>query len=70
MILIIYFFSGAYGQTLKRDLNIDQLFSVYHEKKLIIKTIQYKLEHPEYTAKIMVDSGAFSLYQNFKKMKS
>lgn len=64
---VIYFFSGAYGQTLKRDLNIDQLFSVYHEKNLIKKTILYKREHPEYTAKIMVDSGAFSLYQKFKK---
>lgn len=67
MIVIIYFFSGAYNQPLKRDLNIDQLFSVYHEKKLIINTIKYKQEHPEYTAKIMVDSGAFSLYQNSKK---
>lgn len=67
MFIIIYFFSGAYSQPLKRELNIDQLFSVYHEKKLIIQTIQYKKEHPEYTAKIMVDSGAFSLYQNSKK---
>ena len=67
MFVIIYFFSGAYSQPLKRELNIDQLFSVYHEKKLIIQTIQYKKEHPECTAKIMVDSGAFSLYQNMKK---
>lgn len=64
---VVYFFSGAYNQPLKRELNIDQLFSVYHEKTLIRKTIQYKKEHPEYTAKIMVDSGAFSLYQKFKK---
>lgn len=64
---VVYFFSGAYNQPLKRELNIDQLFSVYHEKKLIRQTIQYKKEHPEYTAKIMVDSGAFSLYQKFKK---
>lgn len=64
---VVYFYSGAYNQPLKRELNIDQLFSVYHEKALIKKTIQYKKEHPEYTAKIMVDSGAFSLYQKFKK---
>ena len=64
---VIYFFSGAYQQPLKRELNIDQLFSIYHEKSLVIKTIQYKQEHPEYTAKIMLDSGAFSLYQNAKK---
>lgn len=62
-----YFFSGAYDQDLKRELNADQLFSVYHEKKLVIDTIMYKREHPECTAKLMLDSGAFSLYQNFKK---
>ena len=62
-----YYFSGAFRQDLKRQENVDQLFTVYHEKKLIIKTIQYKKEHPEYTAKIMCDSGAFTLYQNMKK---
>lgn len=64
---MVYYFSGAYNQELKRSLNIDQLFSVYLERKLIINTIQYKKEHPEYTAKIMVDSGAFSFYQQSKK---
>lgn len=64
---MIYYFSGAYDQELKRDLNVDQLFSVYHEKKLIIKTIEWKKTHPEYTAKIMVDSGAFTHYQQMKK---
>lgn len=63
----VYFFSGAYDQDLKRELNADQLFSIYHEKKLVIETINYKKEHPECTAKLMLDSGAFSLYQNFKK---
>lgn len=64
---MIYYFSGAYNQKLKRELNIDQLFSVYLEKKLIIDTIEYKKNHPEYTARIMVDSGAFSFYQQSKK---
>lgn len=59
---MIYYFSGAYNQKLKRELNIDQLFSQYLERKLIIQTIEYKREHPEYTAKIMVDSGAFTAY--------
>lgn len=59
--------SGAYNQELKRSLNVDQLFSVYLEKKLIIDTIEYKKQHPEYTARIMVDSGAFSHYQQSKK---
>lgn len=63
----VYYFSGAYSSKLKRELNIDQLFSVYHEKKLVIDTIKYKREHPEYTGKLMLDSGAFSLYQMFKK---
>ena len=64
---MIYYFSGAYDQELKRSLNTDQLFSVYLEKKLIINTIQYKKDHPEYTGRIMVDSGAFSFYQQSKK---
>ena len=59
---MIYYFSGAYNQKLKRELNIDQLFSQFLERKLIIQTIEYKREHPEYTAKIMVDSGAFTAY--------
>lgn len=63
----VYYFSGAYNQKMKIEENVSQLFTVYHEKKLIIKTIQYKKEHPEYTAKLMCDSGAFSLYQNMKK---
>lgn len=64
---MIYYMSGAYNQELKRSLNVDQLFSVYLEKRLIIDTINYKKDHPEYTARIMVDSGAFSFYQQSKK---
>lgn len=63
----VYYMSGAYSQPLKRSENVDQLFSIYHEKRLIIKTIEYKKEHPEYTAKIMVDSGAYSHYANSLK---
>ena len=63
----VYFYSGAYDQDLKRELNADQLFSIYHEKRLVIDTIMYKREHPECTAKIMLDSGAFTLYQKYKK---
>lgn len=63
----IYYYSGAYSPKLKRELNCDQLFSFYHEQKLTVETIQYKKEHPEYTAKIMLDSGAFTHYQNSKK---
>lgn len=62
-----YFFSGAYSQQMKIELNIDQLFSMYHEQKLVQKIIEYKRSHPEYTAKIMLDSGAFSHYQNSLK---
>lgn len=64
---IIYYMSGAYSQDLKIELNVDQLFTIYHEKKLVEKIIKYKREHPEYTARIMLDSGAFSLYQNSLK---
>lgn len=63
----VYYYSGAYNPKLKRELNCDQLFSVYHEKRLIIDTIKYKREHPEYTAKMMCDSGAFTHFQNMKK---
>lgn len=63
----VYFYSGAYDQDLKRELNADQLFSIYHEKRLVVDTIMYKREHPEFTAKIMLDSGAFTLYQKYKK---
>ena len=63
----VYYYSGAYDPQLKRDLNIDQLFSVYHEKKLIIETVTYKREHPDYTARIMCDSGAFTHFQQMKK---
>lgn len=62
-----YYFSGSYNQEVKIKLNVDQLFSMYHEEKLITKTILYKREHPEYTAKLMLDSGAFSHFQNAKK---
>jgi len=59
---MIYYFSGEGKQEIKRRLNIDQLFSQYLERKAIINTIKYKHEHPEYTARIMVDSGAFTAY--------
>lgn len=59
---MIYYFSGAYRQDLKRELNIPQLFSQFNERRLIEKTIEYKKEHPEYTAPIFVDSGAFTAY--------
>lgn len=62
-----YYFSGAYNQALKIRLNVDQLFSFYHEPKLVQKTILYKREHPEYTAKIFLDSGAFTHFQNMRK---
>lgn len=63
----VYYFSGAYQQKLKIRMNIDQLFSKYHEENLVIKIIKYKREHPEYTAKIMLDSGAFTHYQQSLK---
>ena len=49
----VYYFSGAYSQDMKIRMNIDQLFSKYHEEKLVKNIITYKREHPEYTAKIM-----------------
>jgi len=64
---MIYYFSGAYEQKLKREMNIDQLFSFYHEKKLVISTIEYKKENPDKTFKIMLDSGAFTHFQQSKK---
>lgn len=63
----VYYFSGAYNQKLKIAMNIDQLFSKYHEEKLVIKIIEYKRTHPEYTARIMLDSGAFTHYQQSLK---
>ena len=58
----IYYFSGASYQKEKLEYNVDQLFSQYHERALVRKTIEYKKEHPEHTGKIMVDSGAFTAY--------
>lgn len=63
----VYYFSGAYSQDMKIRMNIDQLFSKYHEEKLVKNIITYKREHPEYTAKIMLDSGAFTHYQQSLK---
>lgn len=34
---------------------------------MVTGLIQYRREHPEYTARIMLDSGSFSLYQKSKK---
>lgn len=62
-----YYFSGAYSQKLKIEMNIDQLFSFYHERALVTKIIKYKREHPEYTANIMLDSGAYTHFQNSLK---
>ena len=42
----VYYYSGAYNPALKRQLNIDQLFSYYHEPKPVIDTIRYAHEHP------------------------
>lgn len=65
---MIYYFSGASHQDIKREMNVDQLFSFYHEKKLVIDTINYKKEDPEKrNFKIMLDSGAFTHYQVSKK---
>ena len=59
---MIYYFSGSYQQPLKIKYNIPQLFSQYNERGHIKKIVEYKKEHPEYTAKIMVDSGSFTAY--------
>lgn len=59
---MIYYFSGAYRQDLKIKYNIPQLFSQYLERNHIRKIIEYKKEHPEYTAPIFVDSGAYTAY--------
>lgn len=63
----VYFFSSSSYQDVKREENCDQLFSVYEDKKQIKNVIDYRKEHPEYTGKIMIDSGAYSLYQKYKK---
>lgn len=58
----IYYFSGMSYQDMKRRLNVDQLFSQWHERKGIRFLIEYKKEHPEHTGRIMVDSGSFTAY--------
>lgn len=58
----IYYFSGMSYQDMKRRLNVDQLFSQWHERKGIESLIAYKKEHPEHTGRIMVDSGSFTAY--------
>ena len=58
----IYYFSGMSYQDMKRRLNVDQLFSQWHERKGIRSLIEYKKEHPEHTGRIMVDSGSFTAY--------
>ena len=64
---LIYYFSGAAYGHIKNELNVDQLFTAYHERNLVRKMIQYKKEHPEHTGKLCLDCGAFSLYQKSKK---
>lgn len=59
---VIYYFSGASYQDIKIEMNVDQLFSQYHERRLVEKLIDYKKEHPEHTGKIMLDSGSFTAY--------
>ena len=58
----IYYFSGMSYQDMKRRLNVDLLFSQWHERKGIRSLIEYKKEHPEHTGRIMVDSGSFTAY--------
>lgn len=58
----IYYFSGMSYQDMKRRLNVDQLFSQWHERKGIKSLIEYKKGHPEHTGRIMVDSGSFTAY--------
>ena len=58
----IYYFSGMSYQDMKRRLNVDQLFSQWHERKGIRSLIEYKKEHPEHTGRIMVDAGSFTAY--------
>ena len=64
---MIYYFSGAAHQEIKREMNVDQLFSAYHEKKLVENVIKYKKENPDKDFHIMLDSGAFSHYMNSLK---
>lgn len=59
---MIFYYSGSYQQPLKIKYNIPQLFSQYNERGHIKKIVEYKKEHPEYTAKIMVDSGSYTAY--------
>lgn len=63
----VYFFSSASCQNLKLQEGCDQLFSANHEKRLIHQAIEYRKNNPKSNFKIMVDSGAFSFYQKFKK---
>ena len=57
-----YYFSGATNLDIKRELNVNHLFAQHSERKAIRETIEYKKAHPEFTGKIMVDSGAFSMF--------
>lgn len=57
-----YYFSSATDLDMRRELQVNCLFAQHAEKKAIRETIQYKKDHPGYKGKIMVDSGAFSMF--------
>lgn len=59
---MIYYFSGVTDVDLAISLNIDVLYSAKNDRAAIKKVIEYKKQHPEYKANILIDSGAWSQF--------
>ena len=56
-----YFFVGWNSELLFNILmenNCNMLLSQYNNRPMIKRVVEYKKEHPEYTGKLFIDSGA------------
>ena len=59
-----YFFVGWNSELLFNILmenNCNMLLSQYNNRPMIKRVVEYKKEHPEYTGKLFIDSGAYTV---------
>lgn len=54
-------------EEIKRDLNFDQLFAWNLEGKALLEWVEYLNTHPECKCKLVVDSGAYSMWSRGKE---
>ena len=51
----------------KRDLGFDQLFAWNLERRALLEWVEYLKEHPDCPCKLVVDSGAYSMWSRGKE---